>query len=124
METIEQTTTSIPKEKSKQERLFLTKQGNFVTEWDIKKAAQIIFNQNLTQINFDQFITNCLGIDAELDPDMDTLSKIKILLRHGEIVRAIRLYYNDSDKQKTTLKEARDAIYQLEATMKQNGELL
>lgn len=55
---------------------------------------------------------------------MDTLSKIKILLRHGEIVRAIRLYYNDSDKQKTTLKEARDAIYQLEATMKQNGELL
>ena len=77
-----------------------------------------------SKFNTDQFITNCLGIDAELDSDMDTLSKIKILLRHGEIVRAIRLYYNDSDKQKTTLKEARDAIYQLEATMKQNGELL
>lgn len=87
---MEQTTTSIPKEKSKQERLFLTKQGNFVTEWDIKKAAQIIFNQNLTQINFDQFITNCLGIDAELDPDMDTLSKIKILLRHIELCRMKR----------------------------------
>lgn len=102
------------------ERLFITKTQTIVSEWDIKKAANIIFGMEIAEKDLDVFISNCQGIDCEIDADMPDDNKIILLLKYGETVKAIRIFYKTHD---CSLKEARDAINSLHESLKKAGEL-
>ena len=95
------------------ERLFITKSQTVVSEWDIKKAANIIFGMEIAEKDLDVFISNCQGIDCEIDADMPDDNKIILL-------KAIRIFYKTHD---CSLKEARDAINSLHESLKKAGEL-
>lgn len=101
------------------ERLFITKAQTIVSEWDIKKAANIIFGMEIADKDLDVFISNCQGMDCEIDADMPDKDKIMLLLRYDETVKAIRIFYNTHN---CTLAEARDTINNLHETLKKAGE--
>lgn len=100
------------------ERLFITKAQTIVSEWDIKKAANIIFGMEIADKDLDVFISNCQGIDCEIDADMPNEDKIMLLLRYDETVKAIRVFYKSHD---CSLKEARDRINNLHEALKKAG---
>lgn len=102
------------------ERLFITKAQTIVSEWDIKKAANIIFGMEITDKDLDVFISNCQGIDCEIDVNIPDENKIMLLLKYGETVKAIRVFYKSHD---CSLAEARDTINNLHETLKKAGEL-
>lgn len=102
------------------ERLFITKAQTIVSEWDIKKAANIIFGMEIADKDLDVFISNCQGIDCEIDADIPDENKIMLLLKYGETVKAIRVFYKSHD---CSLVEARNTINSLRETLKKAGEL-
>lgn len=102
------------------ERLFITKAQTIVSEWDIKKAANIIFGMEIADKDLDVFISNCQGIDCEIDANIPDENKIMLLLKYGETVKAIRIFYKSHD---CSLAEARDTINNLHETLKKAGEL-
>lgn len=101
-----------------EERLFITKAQTIVSEWDIKKAANIIFGMEIADKDLDVFISNCQGIDCEIDADMPDEDKIMLLLRYNETVKAIRIFYNTHN---CTLAEARDKMNNLHKVLKKAG---
>ena len=104
----------------KQEKYFVTKQGTIVNEYNIKLAAEIAHGVVLdTENEFDEYIERKRsGILFEVaSPRVEDF-----LLNHQKIA-GIRFYYNSNKDKGVTLGEARDYVEDLEAKMKERGEL-
>ena len=91
---------------------FTTTSGKLVNNYDIAKAA-IINGDTVDGYNFDdvrKYAATCKGIIKEINPS------IKVCLRNGDRVTAIKLYYLRHPG--IGLKEAKDAVDMIEARMK------
>ena len=104
----------------KQEKYFVTKQGTIVNEYNIKLAAEIVHGVVLdTENEFDEYVERkCSGILFEV-----VSPKIEDFLLNHQKVAGIRFFYNANRSKGVTLTEARDYVEDLEAKMKERGEL-
>ena len=96
---------------------FTTTSGKLITNHDIAKAA-IINGDTVDEYNLDdvrKYASTCKGIVKEINPS------IKVCLRNGDRVTAIRLYYLRHPG--IALKDARNAIDMIEAKMKVRREI-
>ena len=96
---------------------FTTTSGKLVNNYDIAKAV-IINGDTVDEYNFDdvrKYAATCKGIIKEINPS------IKVCLRNGDRVTAIRLYYLRHPG--IALKDAKNAIDIIEAKMKVRREV-
>lgn len=96
---------------------FTTTSGKLVNNYDIAKVA-IINGDTVDEYNFDdvrKYAATCKGIIKEINPS------IKVCLRNGDRVTAIKLYYLRHPG--IALKDARNAIDMIEAKMKVRREV-
>jgi hypothetical protein len=96
---------------------FTTISGKLVNNYDIAKVA-IINGDTVDECNFDdvrKYAVTCKGIIKEINPS------IKVCLRNGDRVTAIKLYYLRHPG--IALKDARNAIDMIEAKMKVRREI-
>lgn len=87
---------------------FTTTSGKLVNNYDIAKAA-IINGDTVDGCNFDdvrKYAATCKGIIKEINPS------IKVCLRNGDRVTAIKLYYLRHPG--IALKDAKNAINEME----------
>lgn len=92
---------------------FTTISGKIVNNYDIAKAA-IINGDTIDKYNFDdvrKYAVTCKGIIKEINPS------IKVCLQNGDRINAIKLYY--LRHQGITLKDAKNAIDEMEEKMKE-----
>lgn len=96
---------------------FTTTSGKLVNNYDIAKAA-IINGITIDEHNFDdvrKYAATCKGIIKEINPS------IKVCLRNGDRITAIKLYYLRHPG--IALKDARNAINEMEEKMKARREI-
>ena len=94
---------------------FTTTSGKLVNNYDIAKAA-IINGDTVGECNFDdvrKYAATCKGIIKEINPS------IKVCLRNGDRVTAIKLYYLRHPG--IGLKEAKDAVDLIETKLNENN---
>ena len=104
----------------KQEKYFVTKQGTIVNEYNIKMAAEIVHGVVLdTENEFKEYVERkCSGILFEV-----VSPRVEDFIVNHQKIAGIRFYYNSNREKGITLKEARDYVEELEANMKERGEL-
>ena len=93
---------------------FTTTSGKLIDNYDIAKAA-IINGDTIDEYNVDdvrKYAATCKGIIKEINPS------IKVCLRNGDRVTAIKLYY--LRHLGIALTDARNAINEMEEKMKLN----
>ena len=93
---------------------FTTTSGKLVNNYDIAKAA-IINGDAIDEYNVDdirKYAATCRGIIKEINPS------IKVCLQNGDRITAIKLYYFRHPG--IALKDARNAINEMEDKMKMN----
>ena len=96
---------------------FTTTSGKLVNNYDIAKVA-IINGDTIDEYNVDdirKYAATCKGIIKEINPS------IKVCLRNGNRVTAIKLYYLRHPG--IALKDARNAINEMEEKMKARREI-
>lgn len=107
-------------------RYFLHKNGNIIPVTDLINAIYLMTGDkkiNEWDPDLEFYIRTFFGnIVREMSPTEITVQNF---LKHGEKVKAIRLYYHmhNTESQKCTLVEARDYVEQLRTKMKERGEL-
>lgn len=107
-------------------RYFLHKNGNIIPVTDIINAIYLMTGDekiNEWDPDLESYIRTFFGnIVREMSPTEITVQNF---LKHGEKVKAIKLYYHmhNSTSQKCTLVEARDYVEQLKSQMKERGDL-
>lgn len=95
---------------------FTTTSGKLVTNRDIAKAA-IVNGDTVDEYNLDdvrKYAVTCKGIIKEISPS------IKVCLRNGDRVTAIKLYYLRHPG--IALKDARNAIDEMEEKMRVSSD--
>jgi hypothetical protein len=107
-------------------RYFLHKNGSIIPVTDIINAIYLMTgNEKINEWDPDieAYIRYFFGnIVREMSPTEITVPNF---LKHGEKIKAIRLYYHmhNTESQKCTLVEAKDYVEQLKTKMKERGEL-
>lgn len=107
-------------------RYFLHKNGNIIPVTDLINAIYLMTGDekiNEWDPDLEFYIRTFFGnIVREISPTEITVPNF---LKHGERVKAIKLYYcmHNTETQKCTLVEARDYVYKLEKEMKAKGDL-
>lgn len=91
---------------------FLTTTNNLVTGYDISVTALIKENKIISSTDHDtirEYVKECDGITEEVkDPS------IEYLVAHGQKVKAVMMYYDLHKNEGIDLKQARQAIYEIE----------
>lgn len=107
-------------------RYFLHKNGNIIPVTDLINAIYLMTGDekiNEWDPDLEFYIRTFFGnIVREMSPTEITVQNF---LKHGESVKAIRLYYHmhNTESRKCTLVEARDYVTKLKEQMKERGDL-
>lgn len=107
-------------------RYFLHKNGGIIPVTDLINAIYLMTGDekiNEWDPDLEFYIRTFFGnIVREMSPTEITVPNF---LKHGEKVKAIKLYYHmhNTESQNCTLVEARDYVEQLRTKMKERGEL-
>ena len=94
-------------------KYFMTTDKHIITDVDLKKAASIVYGKDLTDTEVGMFAQACAGIACEIN-EADVTPEF--LVEHGEIVRAVRLYY---DTHNGTLREAYNYVDSIRDNMRE-----
>lgn len=107
-------------------RYFLHKNGGIIPVTDLINAIYLMTGDekiNEWDPDLEFYIRTFFGnIVREMSPTEITVQNF---LKHGESVKAIRLYYHmhNTESRKCTLVEARDYVTKLKEQMKERGDL-